>query len=238
MDKAAAVIFDLDDTLCDYRGAKQRALYEVKRMLASRGIDHDEFVAVYETEEPELFRRFVSGELDKSEYRMRRFSNPLSRCGWDGEPGLAAVLNARYMSIANEEIRLFDDVIGSLADLRQMGFELAVLTNGPSDGQRQKIGALGLECHIDQVCISEEMGLAKPDPACFRAVAIMLGRQSQTCLMVGDSIAYDVEGARAAGMRSILIDRHNEHPNYSGERVRGLRELICQLDRERRMALS
>jgi FMN phosphatase YigB (HAD superfamily) len=43
--------------------------------------------------------------------------------------------------------------------------------------------------------------------------------------MVGDNLADDIEGAIASGVRAVLVDRADRHPDYAGERIRGLVEL-------------
>ena len=43
--------------------------------------------------------------------------------------------------------------------------------------------------------------------------------------MVGDNLADDIEGALASGLRAVLVDRSDRHPEYAGERIRGLAEL-------------
>lgn len=56
--------------------------------------------------------------------------------------------------------------------------------------------------------VSETIGVAKPDPAIFHAALRQLGRAPADAVMLGDSWAADVLGARAAGVRAVWLNRH------------------------------
>jgi len=66
--------------------------------------------------------------------------------------------------------------------------------------QRGRLATSGLSGHFTAVLISEEMGVAKPDPRFFHAAANALGLEPARLLCVGDNPAADVAGARAAGI--------------------------------------
>ena len=97
------VIFDLDDTLCDYQKAKKKAISLVDRVLESSGIDVDQFWNSYSLIEPNLFRQFVNGIISRDEYRLRRYADVIEG---DRENFLAffSALNDIYMV----RIQVFD----------------------------------------------------------------------------------------------------------------------------------
>jgi putative hydrolase of the HAD superfamily len=82
---------------------------------------------------------------------------------------------------------------------------LAIVTNGPSDVQRESLR--GIEDRVDAVIISGEVGVAKPDPAIFFLAAERLGVVPQDAWHVGDSLSHDVEGAQAAGIPAVWLNR-------------------------------
>jgi putative hydrolase of the HAD superfamily len=53
----------------------------------------------------------------------------------------------------------------------------------------------------------------KPHPTIFQAALVKLGVAAVDAVMGGDSLEEDIEGARARGMRAILIDREERHPD-------------------------
>jgi FMN phosphatase YigB (HAD superfamily) len=114
--------------------------------------------------------------------------------------------------------------------MKEHGVMGAVLTNGPADGQRNKIAALGLTDYVDNIYISAEIGCSKPAREAFRYVLDDLQLSSSDVWMIGDSLTVDVEGARRAGIKGILLDRTNQYPDYPGPKVSSLTELLSQKD--------
>jgi HAD superfamily hydrolase (TIGR01549 family) len=224
-----SVVFDLDDTLCDYADAKRRALEQVCAEVCAASLDADAFLQAYKLMEPSLFTQFARGSLSRDEYRRKRFSDPLF-------PSVVTDaflrrLNEKYMCVANEDVRLFDETEQVIGLLRTHGCVCAVLTNGPSDGQRKKMQRAGLVDLIPRAFVSEEIGSAKPQPEAFIAVAQALGHRPDQMIMVGDSIEDDVRAAEAVGMVGVLVDRHRRHESFKGLRVHDLRGLLAIIQR-------
>jgi putative hydrolase of the HAD superfamily len=69
------------------------------------------------------------------------------------------------------------------------------------------LSELGLAAAVDAVVVSAEVGAVKPDPAIYRAALDQLRVEAPRALFVGDSLETDVDGARAAGLRALLLDR-------------------------------
>jgi putative hydrolase of the HAD superfamily len=95
-----------------------------------------------------------------------------------------------------EAWRIFRDVPDALAVVSNFDARLVALVDG-----------LGLGALVDGVVPSSRVGAAKPDPAIFRAALVTLGVSPADALHAGDGIASDVEGARAAGLRAVLVVR-------------------------------
>jgi HAD superfamily hydrolase (TIGR01549 family) len=141
---------------------------------------------------------------------------------------LVAELNRVFMDVVNDSPQLFADVSPALAGLRDRGVALAILTNGPSDGQRRKLQATGLHRLVDQVAIGEEIGCSKPTPAAFHRVADRFPCRRQEACMVGDSPELDYDGALRAGLDALLLDRHDRHGRLGKGVIRGLEELLLR----------
>ena len=134
---------------------------------------------------------------------------------------------------ADRSIRLFDDVLPTLRDLRPR-FRLALLTNTQSFGL-DFLRDTDLAGLFDVTCYSFERGLLKPDPEIFRWTADRLGLPPECLTMVGDNLEKDVLAAESAGWRGILIKRsagplsHSETGEHTRS-VRTLSEMIPLLD--------
>jgi len=84
-------------------------------------------------------------------------------------------------------------------------FRLGLVSNGTSQSQRAKIGALGIEHYFDPILISEEIGFRKPRPEIFWIASDRWSIARETILVVGDDETADILGARNAGMQALRV---------------------------------
>ena len=101
---------------------------------------------------------------------------------------------------------VFDDVFPCLERLRQKGLRLGVISNW-DERLGPLLKAIGLAEFFDAMTASIEVGEAKPGPRIFDAAQRELGIGAAHILHVGDSLLEDIEGARAAGLKALLIKR-------------------------------
>lgn len=100
---------------------------------------------------------------------------------------------------------LYPDVLPALAALAKPGWRIAVIGNQPA---RRTAELRGLGVVPDVMAMSDEMGLAKPDPAFFRRALQLMGDPDPgDVAYVGDRIDNDVLPSSAAGMRSVWLRR-------------------------------
>jgi putative hydrolase of the HAD superfamily len=120
---------------------------------------------------------------------------------------------------------LFDDVLPSLQDLRSRGLKLGLLSNTARD---LDVFAEHHGLDVDAVLTSRQHGKTKPHESIFRRVLELLDVAPGEAAMVGDTVEDDVEGARAVGMRAVLLDRDGRHPEIE-DRLTDLRGLSAFL---------
>jgi putative hydrolase of the HAD superfamily len=135
-----------------------------------------------------------------------------------GVPGDGA-LDALMGSLRFE---LFDDAVPALEELRARGMRLVVVSNWDWS-LTDVLGSAGLLPLLDGVITSAEVGAAKPDRRIFEAGLAAAGCSAAEAVHVGDSVEHDVEGARAAGIRPLLLAREG------GGDLRSLAELPALL---------
>ena len=102
--------------------------------------------------------------------------------------------------------------------LRELGgsYRLAMVTNFDHPPHlHDMLPRLDLVEPFDAIVISGEVGVRKPDPAIFDIALDRLGLESRETVHVGDSLEDDVDGALAAGIGCVLIDRSNGNKNAS-----------------------
>jgi putative hydrolase of the HAD superfamily len=111
-----------------------------------------------------------------------------------------------YLDIWPRHIELFDDAVAAL-DATSAGRRVAVITNGPSKEQRLKLERTGLMDRFEVIAISGEVGHEKPAAEIFAHTLSSLGIGPEAALHIGDSLHYDVAGARAAGLTAVWLNR-------------------------------
>ena len=121
----------------------------------------------------------------------------------------------------HENFELYDDVPDALAALRSAGLRIGLVSNSARD-VREFARHHGLD--VDAGISSFHHGRTKPHASIFRAVLDLLGVAPDDAVMVGDTIADDIEGALALGMRAILLDREGLYPDFE-PRIETLNEL-------------
>jgi putative hydrolase of the HAD superfamily len=129
-----------------------------------------------------------------------------------GGPAFEASFAELFDHYARPEAwRVYPEVPEALARLRARGRALAVVSN--FDARLSGLlDTLGLTPLVDAVIASTSVGAAKPAAAIFHAAAARLGVAPADTLHAGDSVENDVQGARAAGLRVVLVDRSGRHP--------------------------
>jgi putative hydrolase of the HAD superfamily len=104
------------------------------------------------------------------------------------------------------EFYAFDDARPALDELRKAGLRLVCVSNWDIS-LPEVLERCGLDKALDGVVTSAEAGVRKPDPAIFTAALNLAGCGPDEALHVGDTVAEDIAGAGAAGIRALHIDR-------------------------------
>lgn len=217
--KLRGVLFDLDGTLVDHEGAVDDAL---RLWLPTLGVAADPPVLAlwHEIQERHLVA-WRERAITFAEQRRRRLRDFLPAVGVPcPEPFLDAVFEG-YLRAYEDSWRAFDDVPGALTDLAALGLSTAVLTNGTTEQQNDKLRRTGLAGRVGPVWTVEDLGVAKPDPAAFQRACERWGLPPSAVLSVGDRPDLDLVPARTAGLTAVLIDRRNAGP----DRITSLRDL-------------
>lgn len=139
-------------------------------------------------------------------------------------PGLDHA-TARELMLGSLEFVPFADVPPALAALSE--HRLLVVSNWDCS-LADWLGPAGLLEHVDAVVTSAQVGVAKPDPRIFEHALALAGTPPGEAVHVGDSVENDIGGARAAGIRALLVARDGAAP-AGVESIRSLAELPALL---------
>lgn len=121
----------------------------------------------------------------------------------------------------------YEDTESMLKTLREKGIKLALISNTDNFSVNFVLDKYKLRDYFDAIVLSCDEGKLKTDPALFEVALEKLGVDKEDALMVGDSLETDIEGAKKAGVPSLLIDRKNKR-EYS-PKILTLNELLDQL---------
>ncbi|HXW84568.1 MAG TPA: HAD family hydrolase [Candidatus Binataceae bacterium] len=205
-----AVLFDLDDTLLDGSWL-QIVINETCRVLAGRlalGLPQ-----LAETNQRVWLEYWPTVEaqwelaVDGSFVMPEVWRRTLKACGCEDDSAVRLACETHAQLIPKAR-RLFDDVEGLLVALKRAGLLLGLVTNGASNVQRDKLQGLGLASAFDAIAISGETGARKPAVAAFAPVLEKMSVGPDCVWHVGDNLAADVAGAKAAGLVAIWINRN------------------------------
>ena len=120
------------------------------------------------------------------------------------------------------------EVPGVLGEFRSLGLQLVVVSN--ANGRlRASFDRIGLSQYIDVLVNSHDEGVEKPDARLFEIALDRAAARADATMHVGDLYHVDVVGARAAGVRAMLLDPANLYTGCECDRIRTLRELVDML---------
>jgi putative hydrolase of the HAD superfamily len=218
-----AVLLDALGTLVELQPPAPR----LRRLLRESGFDvtEEQAQAGFLAEIAYYLDHHLDGSDPERLERLRdRCAEELRRAL--GLPGLDHA-TARRALLGALEFTAYPDVLPALAELRGRGVVLVVASNWDCSLPEwlRPAGILGL---VDGVVTSAEVGAAKPSPRVFERALAMAGVPAGQALHAGDKLDNDVEGAAAAGLRAVLVQREGEPPPGVAA-ISSLRELPALL---------
>jgi putative hydrolase of the HAD superfamily len=165
-------------------------------------------------------------ELEHDDEIWFRFTERIVRgMGGDADGAYDCAVEITRGWERHENFELYDDVPDALASLRAAGLSIGLISNSARDVREF---ALHHALDVDAGISSFHHGRTKPHASIFRAVLDLLGVEPAEAAMVGDTIADDIDGARALGMEAILVDRQGIHADFE-PRIDSLNELPALL---------
>ncbi|UVE51707.1 HAD family hydrolase [Haloferax larsenii] len=192
-DNISTVLFDLDDTLCEYRRSEADRLANAFTMVGVEPFftpaDVERLVPTVNAESLLDLRLQVFGVLAKEN---------------DREPATARRLAHAYEDPDHTNVVFCagaSDALDTLCD----DYKLGLVTNGGKAAQQAKLDTLGIADSFDAAVFATPESAVKPDTDPFERALRELGSEPDESVHVGDSLASDVAGANAAGLTSVWV---------------------------------
>jgi HAD superfamily hydrolase (TIGR01509 family) len=203
------VLFDLDDTLFDHQYCCRAGLAAVQQTYVGRiqgSVEAAE--ATYRTLLETWHTKVLEGLISIDESRLERFRVLLSSeqtVATDEEARAAARCYRAAFDAAYQPVPGAIELLQRVKAKRPIG----IVTNHLLAEQVKKIAAIGIDSFVDELVVSEEVGVPKPDARVFETALSRLGSTPDQAVMIGDSWASDILGATALGIPAIWLNRYD-----------------------------
>lgn len=227
MSPISAVLFDLYDTLAYLDGQVIRDARKELAVLAQ--VDHEAFMEQWRDTAWERMLGSL-GNLDQQIALM------LGRLGAQASPELLARLVEVENQAWREAVHLYPETVPLLQELRGQGYRLGLLSNCSCQAGAV-VSVIGLDALMDELVLSCEVRLAKPDPAIFRHACQALGVTVEQTMFVADGAFGELDAATDLGMVAVKVEQPHQSGDYgTSERyhhcVTSLEQVIALLRNE------
>lgn len=195
------LLIDNDNTLMDFNAAEAKALIDV--LTAHNLPTDDATVHRYHEINDALWKALERGETTQPKLKVERFRQLLAVLGRkDIDP---AAMGAEYAAGLGNHADLLPGAEEFMHAVHGK-MKIALVSNGVSAIQRSRLAKCPLTPLFDAIVISEEVGVAKPDPKLLQVAMEMLGCTDKSqAVMMGDSLSADIPAAVNAGVDSIFL---------------------------------
>lgn len=201
------IFFDLDRTLWDFDAAAEVAFERIYEQyhLKDLGIPSaHEFHEVYHPLNERLWELYREDKITKDYLNRTRFVLPLEHYGIH-DTDLADHLSEDYVYWSPRIVRLVPGTM-ELLDYLKPKYHLHLITNGFQEVQDTKLSLSGMKPYFETLTVSEEVGVKKPNPEIFQYALRKANATAEESLVIGDEMAVDIDGARAAGIDQIFFN--------------------------------
>jgi putative hydrolase of the HAD superfamily len=208
------LFFDLDHTLWDFETNAKETLYELCEMnqLHEKGVhDFQLFYERYSYHNERLWDRYTKGFIKQEELRWKRMWLVLLDFKIANEP-LARSLGAQFLERLPFRKNLFPYTVEILEYLTSKGYVLHLLTNGFENVQHSKLRSSNLQNYFTEVITSEASNCLKPNKEIFEYALKKCKSCKEECIMIGDNLDADIQGAINAGIDTIFVNHLNVEP--------------------------
>ncbi|KAM0232611.1 hypothetical protein ACHAPO_007768 [Fusarium lateritium] len=206
------IFFDLDGTLFDDNHSLQCAITEARQTInIPDTLSIEKLTTSYLIARNIAYNLSLHSHFTEEEIREKNIHRFFSLIGLRdyGDKEVEA-FGATYKKAYRSSRRATPGTIETLTKLREMGYKIAIITNGSKDSQQEKIDEIGIAHLVDRLFASCELGWEKPDSRIFHHAMSeyditpeMLKGKGRP-YMVGDDMDRDVHGAMDSGMDAII----------------------------------
>ncbi len=201
-----AVIFDMYETLITHYHGKT-PLYFSPQMAFDAGVELTKFQELWRGKEHER----TIGKISLEE----TLALILEENDVYDEEKVAQMAAKRVATAESCFQNLHPEILSMLCELREKGIRIGLISNCFSE-EAQVIRESRLAPYFDEMCLSYELGMRKPQPEIYKVCVDKLGLEPEECLYVGDGGSSELEAAQAFGMKAVqatwYLAEHEDWP--------------------------
>ncbi len=207
------LLFDADGTLFDYDLAEKIAL---KKSIEEIGLQYDDSVLrVYRKFNGDLWVQFENGKIKPDELKVKRFSLLLNHYNFNYDNHRLSLIYVDHLADCSILIDGTENVIKQLSGK----YKLLLITNGLKSVQRKRFNNSSIKNYFQDIIISEEIGVAKPDPKMLEYAATKMNSTNKNeMLLVGDSLTSDIKAGNNFGIDTCWFNPEGKK-NESGFKI-------------------
>ncbi|MHA1683852.1 MAG: TIGR02253 family HAD-type hydrolase [Promethearchaeota archaeon] len=203
MSEIEAIFFDLDDTLFDATSLAEKARKAAIESMIEKGLKGVTAGEGYSILN-EIVREYGSNYSKHFDMFLRRLHQYSCK--------LVSVAIITYHRVKVQDIRLYPDVFKFLQNLKNMtSCKLGIITDGLPVKQYEKIIRLGLDSFFEEVIISDEIGIRKPNTELFKVTVDKFDVPAGKSLYIGDNYERDMVPAKITGMQTCFVHRNGKY---------------------------
>ncbi|WP_032121460.1 YjjG family noncanonical pyrimidine nucleotidase [Clostridium amazonitimonense] len=226
--KYDTIMFDADETLFDFKKSERDAL---KNTMLEFNIEYDEnyHLKVYKDVNKAIWKELEDGLITQKKLKIERFKRLSNRLNAGFDEVLFAKSYMRHLSLASF---LYHDSIGLIESLYK-NYKLSIITNGLTEVQDTRIRKSIIAKYFDDIVISEEVQVSKPDPRIFEhALNNIKHTNKSTVLIVGDSLTSDIQGGINSGIDTCwfnpnkIVNETSIKPTYEISNLMELKDIL------------
>ncbi|KEZ88178.1 2-haloalkanoic acid dehalogenase [Clostridium sulfidigenes] len=209
--KYEVIIFDADETLFDFEKSEREAL---KNTMMEFNIDYDEnyHLKVYKDINSVVWKEFENGLIIQSNLNIERFKRLIKSLNFNFDEEKFAKAYIKHLSYASF---LYNDSLALIENLYKK-YKLLIVTNGLKDVQDNRIRKSIIGKYFENVVVSEEINISKPDPKIFEYALNSINYSDKSkVLIVGDSLTSDIQGGLNSGIDTCWFNPNNIINNTS-----------------------
>ncbi len=203
-----AVCFDFAGTLFSDRALRDAHLRQLRYVADTAGVEasDDDLRRAYRQGMGVAYRAIaLAPSYSHRSLFGRAFAETAVALGSAiSEDAVQEAVDRQYRATI-EEATIRPDAIAAIDVLRAAGLHVQVVSNIDEEQLQPMVDRFGLRDRLDAVTSSEGAGSCKPDPGIYRCALSKAGCEPGEALFVGDSVAHDIQGPAAVGMRTALL---------------------------------